>query len=85
MRQRAPDRRLACARRSGEQHAVLRLQLQLRRERIVFEGESDLCFQLANYAIDALPVHLLALIERYVAGELPRSQVFDEMCGVDAL
>ena len=81
MSERAAHGGLAGAGRPVKQHASFRPQLVLVGQRIVFQGQDDIDFQVAQDVIHPFEVGQidgLDLAEVHVAGEALGSQVFNE-------
>ena len=86
--ERPADRRLAGSRRTGEQHAALRLQPELLRHLGMLERHDDVRIERLEHVIDALQVlqlNSLDLGDVDVARHVVLAQVLDEAVGVQAI
>lgn len=75
------NRRLACARRSGQKDAAFGLQVQLGRQGLVLERQDDMGLQALNHLLDALQIpqiDRLHLGQVHVAHQVLRAQILDE-------
>ena len=88
MRECSPDSGLARSRRPRKQHAALGLQAQFRPQRIVFEWQCHLHFELMNYIINTFqvaPTDLLYFLQLHIACHIVRAQILDEDVCVQVL